>query len=96
MADAGAHGVTKTTPNATHRRGSARVMVALWLAGLLRPLLLRWGPTLRLMTSREPIDCGLYWGLGGVTDSTTVTKPAVHAVMVANHVNPKLQTISCQ
>ncbi len=33
---------------------------------------------------------------GGVTDSTTVTKPAVHAVMVANHVNPKLQTISCQ
>jgi len=24
------------------------------------------------------------------TDSTTVTKPAVHAVMTANHVNPKL------
>ena len=28
--------------------------------------------------------------IGGVTDSTTVTKPAVHAVMTANHVNPKL------
>jgi preprotein translocase subunit SecY len=28
--------------------------------------------------------------------ATTVTKPAVHAVMVANHVNPKLQTNSCQ
>jgi len=27
---------------------------------------------------------------GGVTDSTTVTKPEVHAVMAANHVNPKL------
>jgi hypothetical protein len=27
---------------------------------------------------------------GGVMDSTTVTKPAVHAVMAANHVNPKL------
>ena len=33
---------------------------------------------------------------GGVTDSTTVTKPAVHAVMTANHVNPKLLTNSCQ
>jgi hypothetical protein len=30
---------------------------------------------------------------GGVTDSTTVTKPAVHAVRVANHVNPKLQLL---
>ena len=29
-------------------------------------------------------------------DSTTVTKPAVHAVMTANHVNPKLLTNSCQ
>jgi len=29
-------------------------------------------------------------------DSTTVANPEVHAVMVANHVNPKLQTISCQ
>ena len=28
--------------------------------------------------------------LGGVMDSTTVTKPEVHAVMTANHVNPKL------
>jgi len=27
---------------------------------------------------------------GGVMDSTTVTKPEVHAVMTANHVNPKL------
>ena len=34
--------------------------------------------------------------LGGVMDSTTVTKPAVHAVMTANHVNPKLLTNSCQ
>ena len=33
---------------------------------------------------------------GGDLDSTTVTNPKVHAVMVANHVNPKLQTISCQ
>jgi len=49
MAGAEAHGVTKTTPNATQRRGPASVMAALWLpyrAGLsrlLRPLLLRWG-----------------------------------------------------
>jgi hypothetical protein len=47
MAGAEAHGVTKTTPNATHRRGSARVMAALdglitALSKLLRPLLLRW------------------------------------------------------
>ena len=26
---------------------------------------------------------------GGDSDSTTVTNPKVHAVMVANHVNPK-------
>jgi len=26
----------------------------------------------------------------GEAESTTVTKPAVHAVMTANHVNPKL------
>jgi hypothetical protein len=51
MAGAEAHGVTKTTPNATQRPGSARVMAALWLlygclktglSKLLRPLLLRW------------------------------------------------------
>ena len=36
------------------------------------------------------------WSLGGVMDSTTVTKPAVHVVMTANHVNPKLLTNSCQ
>ena len=35
-------------------------------------------------------------GLGGVRESTTVTKPAVHAVMTANHVNPKLLTNSRQ
>ena len=34
--------------------------------------------------------------LGGDSDSTTVTNPDVHAVMTANHVNPKLLTISCQ
>jgi len=34
--------------------------------------------------------------LGGVLDSTTVTKPPVHAEMVTNLVNPKSQTISCQ
>ena len=33
---------------------------------------------------------------GGDLDSTTVTKLSVHVVMVANHVNQKLQTISCQ
>jgi DNA/RNA endonuclease YhcR with UshA esterase domain len=27
---------------------------------------------------------------GGVLDSTLVTKPEVHVVMAANHVNPKL------
>ncbi len=27
---------------------------------------------------------------GGVMDSTLVTKPEVHVVMTANHVNPKL------
>lgn len=101
MADAVAHGVTKTTPNATERLGPP----ALWplydclitgLNGRLPPFAAALVLTLRLMTSRELTRCGLYWRLGGVTDSTTVTKPAVHAVMVANHVNPKLQTISCQ
>jgi len=29
-------------------------------------------------------------GVGGVMDSTLVTKPKVHVVMTANHVNPKL------
>ena len=33
---------------------------------------------------------------GGVLDSTTVTKPPVHAEMVTNLVNPKSQTYSCQ
>ena len=47
MADAVAHGVTKTTPNATHRRGSACIVAGLdclmtGLSRLLRPLLLRW------------------------------------------------------
>ena len=65
MEGAEAHGVTKTTPNATQRLCPP----ALWLlygclmAGLsrlLRPLLLRWGLPLRLMTSREATDCGLY------------------------------------
>ena len=61
MADAEAHGVTKTTPNATQRRGSARVMAALWLAGwAAAPFAAALGPTLRLMTSREATDCGLY------------------------------------
>ena len=93
-----AHGVTKTTPNAT--QGVAPSVVPAyepnWAVWRLTPFAAALVPTLRLLTSREPIDCGLYWRLGGVTDSTTVTKPAVHAVMVANHVNPKLQTISCQ
>ena len=31
---------------------------------------------------------------GGDTDSTLVTKPKVHVVMAANHVNPKLYTNS--
>jgi len=34
--------------------------------------------------------------LGGVLDSTPVTKPVVHAEMVTNLVNPKSQTYSCQ
>jgi len=33
---------------------------------------------------------------GGVLDSTTATKPPVHAEMVTNLVNPKSQTYSCQ
>jgi len=33
---------------------------------------------------------GYNYRSGGDTDSTTVTNPAVHAVMTANHVNPKL------
>jgi len=33
---------------------------------------------------------------GGDLDSTTVTNPDVHAVMAANHLNPKLLTYSCQ
>ena len=32
-------------------------------------------------------------GVGGDMDSTLVTKSKVHVVRVANHVNPKLQTI---
>ena len=41
------------------------------------------------LTSRyDALNYALQYG--GVTDSTTVTKPAVHAVMTANHVNPKL------
>ena len=33
---------------------------------------------------------------GADLDSPPVLKLQMHAVMVANHVNPKLQTISCQ
>jgi len=33
---------------------------------------------------------------GGVLDSTTATKPPVHAEMVTNLVNQKSQTYSCQ
>ena len=33
---------------------------------------------------------------GGDLDSTPVTKPKVHVVRVANHVNPKLQIYSCK
>jgi len=33
---------------------------------------------------------------GDVLDSTRVTRPRVHVVMVANHVNQKLQSYSCQ
>ena len=65
MANAVAHGVTKTKPNATERRAPGRVMAALWLFKgwaneTVAPFTVALEPPLRIMTSREPIDCGLY------------------------------------
>ena len=62
MADAVAHGVTKTTPNATHRRGPQRYagLEPNWAEWAVAPFAAALVPTLRLMTSREPTDCGLY------------------------------------
>ena len=61
MAGAEAHGVTKTTPNATQRLCPPALWLLYdWAKLPAAPFDAALGPTLRLMTSREATDCGLY------------------------------------